>query len=47
MELGKLGVWISMDGMSAAAAAGFARRVEEWGYAALWLPPPRAADEMR
>src|SRR5215469_17807736 len=32
MELGKLGVWVSMDSMSAAAAAAFAKRVEAWGY---------------
>lgn len=38
MELGKLGVWTSMDAMSAAEAAAFARRVEAQGYAALWLP---------
>jgi probable F420-dependent oxidoreductase len=38
MELGKLGVWVSMDSMAAAAAAAFAKRVEEWGYAALWIP---------
>src|SRR6266849_8810595 len=41
MELGKLGVWVSMDGMTAAAAAAFAKRVEEWGYAALWIPESR------
>src|SRR5947207_14058767 len=38
MELGKLGVWVGMDGMSAAQAAAFAKRVEEWGYGALWIP---------
>jgi probable F420-dependent oxidoreductase len=38
MELGKLGVWVGMDRMTAAAAAAFAKRVEEWGYGALWLP---------
>src|SRR5215472_1784540 len=38
MRLGKLGVWVSMDGMTAATAAAFAKRVEEWGYAALWIP---------
>jgi probable F420-dependent oxidoreductase len=46
VELGKLGVWISMDSMSAAAAAGFARRVEEWGYAALWLPESRGRNAL-
>lgn len=38
MKLGKLGVWAATDGMSAAEAAAFARRVEAWGYAALWVP---------
>ncbi|HLY56445.1 MAG TPA: LLM class flavin-dependent oxidoreductase, partial [Stellaceae bacterium] len=38
MELGKLGVWISTDGLTAAAAAQFAQRVERRGYAALWIP---------
>src|SRR5579859_5954420 len=32
MQLGKLGVWVSMDGMTAGAAAEFAKRVEGWGY---------------
>src|SRR5579862_3930243 len=41
MQLGKLGVWAAMDVMSAAEGAAFARRVEAWGYAALWLPESR------
>ena len=41
MQLGRLGVWASMDGMTAAAAADFARRVEGWGYGALWVPESR------
>ena len=41
MPLGRLGVWASMDGMSAAAAADFAKRVEGWGYGALWVPESR------
>jgi probable F420-dependent oxidoreductase len=40
-QLGRLGVWASMDGMTATAAAGFAQRVESWGYGALWLPESR------
>lgn len=36
--LGKLGVWAFIDGMTAPEAAAFARRLEEWGYGALWLP---------
>jgi probable F420-dependent oxidoreductase len=41
MQLGRLGVWAAMDGMTAAAGAAFAQRVEAWGYAALWLPESR------
>src|SRR5260370_32544287 len=46
MELGKLGVWISMDGMTATAAAAFAKRVEERGYAALWIPESRGRNAL-
>jgi probable F420-dependent oxidoreductase len=46
MELGKLGVWIGMDGMSAAAAAAFAKRVEERGYGALWIPEGRGRNAL-
>jgi probable F420-dependent oxidoreductase len=46
MELGKLGVWTGMDGMSAAAGAAFAKRVEAWGYAALWLPESRGRNAL-
>ena len=46
MELGKLGVWVGMDGMSAAAAAAFAKRVEERGYGALWLPEGRGRNAL-
>ncbi len=41
MKLGKLGVWAAMDTMTAAEGAAFAKRVEGWGYAALWLPESR------
>src|SRR5436190_9689211 len=41
MQLGKLGVWAPMDGMTAAEGTAFAQRVEGWGYAALWLPESR------
>ncbi|HTT79942.1 MAG TPA: TIGR03620 family F420-dependent LLM class oxidoreductase [Stellaceae bacterium] len=41
MQLGRLGVWAAMDGMTAAEGAAFAQRVEAWGYAALWLPESR------
>ena len=46
MELGKLGVWASMDRMDAAAAAAFARRVEAWGYGALWTPESRGRNAL-
>ena len=46
MELGKLGVWVSMDSMSAAAGAAFAKRVEDWGYTALWIPESRGRDAL-
>lgn len=37
MRLEKLGVWAGTDGLSAAQTAEFARRVEAWGYGALWI----------
>ena len=46
MELGKLGVWVSMDSMTAAAAAAFAKRVEDWGYAGLWIPESRGRNAL-
>jgi probable F420-dependent oxidoreductase len=38
MKLTKLGVWASMDAFTAPEAAAFAKRVEAWGYGALWIP---------
>lgn len=38
MELGKLGVWTWLDGMSGPETADFARQVESLGYSALWVP---------
>ena len=46
MELGKLGVWVSMDRMTAAETAAFAKRVEGWGYGALWMPESRGRDAL-
>jgi probable F420-dependent oxidoreductase len=46
MEPGRLGVWIGMDGMSAAAAAAFAKRVEDRGYGALWIPESRGRNAL-
>jgi probable F420-dependent oxidoreductase len=38
MQLKQLGVWRGTDTLSAAEAAAFAKRVEAWGYGALWIP---------
>jgi probable F420-dependent oxidoreductase len=46
MNLGRLGVWMGLDGMTAAAAAAFALRVEHWGYSALWIPESRGRNAM-
>jgi probable F420-dependent oxidoreductase len=37
-ELGQLGVWAGLDAYSAGEAADFARKLENWGYSALWTP---------
>jgi len=41
MKFGKLGVWASLDAMTAADALAFAKRVEKRGYGALWTPESR------
>ncbi len=41
MELGKLGVWASLDRLTAAAGLEIAKRIEHLGYAALWMPESR------
>jgi probable F420-dependent oxidoreductase len=46
MDIGRLGVWVGMDRMSAAAGAAFAKRVEAWGYGALWLPESRGRNAL-
>jgi probable F420-dependent oxidoreductase len=38
MQIDKLGVWAATDRFTASKAADFARRVEAWGYSALWIP---------
>jgi probable F420-dependent oxidoreductase len=38
MQITKLGVWAATDHFSAPNAADFARRIETWGYGALWIP---------
>ena len=35
---GKLGVWTWPDGFTAPETVDFARRLEDWGYSALWIP---------
>ena len=61
MKLGKLGVWVALDGPigyfenDQSAALGrataerigkFARRVDELGYAAMWMPDGRHSSYM-
>jgi len=41
MNLGKLGVWASLDALSANDAAAFARRIEARGFKTLWMPESR------
>ncbi len=36
--IGELGVWSWLDAYSAPEAAEFARKIEDWGYSALWVP---------
>jgi len=38
MDLGKTGVWYFTDALNADDAAAAARRIEDLGYAALWIP---------
>jgi probable F420-dependent oxidoreductase len=38
MKLGKLGIWAFFDALTAAESAAFARRIEQWGYSAVWMP---------
>jgi len=38
MDLGKLGVWYFLDGLSAPQAAATAQRIEKIGYQTLWIP---------
>lgn len=37
-DVGRLGVWAWLDGLSAPEAADFACQLEDWGYTALWIP---------
>lgn len=38
LELGRVGIWGHLDTLSAAEARAYARRVDELGYSALWVP---------
>jgi probable F420-dependent oxidoreductase len=46
MNIGKLGVWTIVNLLSAPDSAAFARRVEKWGYGALWVPEITARDPL-
>jgi len=37
-DIGQLGVWTWLDAFSAPETAEFARKLEAWGYSALWVP---------
>ena len=41
MKLGKLGIWIGLDSVTAARSLEIAKRVEARGYSALWIPESR------
>ncbi len=43
-KLGKLGVWSFIDDMTAPEAVRFAQQLEQWGYAALWIPEAMGRD---
>src|SRR5713101_9649521 len=38
MEIGKVGMWFFLDGMSAPQSAAFAQKVERLDYRTLWIP---------
>ena len=37
-DIGRLGVWTWLDGMSAGEAVDFTGQLEAWGYPVLWMP---------
>ena len=43
MEIGRFGVWCSLEGGSLAQAVEAAQRIEGLGYSALWQPMARGA----
>ncbi len=38
MDIGKIGIWFFLDAMPAADTAEFAKKIENLGYRALWIP---------
>ena len=44
MKLGKLGVWAYLDDMKSPDTATMAKRIEQWGYSALWIPEAFSRD---
>jgi probable F420-dependent oxidoreductase len=46
MNIGRLGVWAIVNFAGAAESAGFARRVEQWGYGAIWVPEVTAREPL-
>ena len=38
VDLGRIGVWGHLDSLSAAGARAYARRIDQLGYGALWVP---------
>ncbi len=44
MDLGRIGVWFFTDRLAASDAAAAARRIEELGYGALWIPETMGRD---
>lgn len=41
MELGRLGIWTSFDGLTAAGGRDLAQRIEKLGYHTVWMPESR------
>ncbi len=44
VKLDGLGVWTWLDGMRGGEAAAFVKRLEDWGYSALWVPEALGRD---
>jgi probable F420-dependent oxidoreductase len=46
MQLGKLGVWAGLDGLTAEKALAFAQRTENRGFGILWTPESRGRNAL-